>query len=51
MGHTNGAVGSLIVLVVDSRTGECCDSEERSHADQFGRHCVGEIVCGEMSGL
>jgi len=47
-GHTDGTVGSLLVLMVEAGTGECCDSEERSDADQLGRHRVGEIVCGRM---
>ena len=49
--HTNGAVGSLLVLPVEPGTSECCYSEECSHADQFSRHCVGKNLCGEMSGL
>ena len=49
--HTNGAVGSLLVLPVEPGTSECCYSEECSHADQFSRHCVGKNLCGKMSGL
>ena len=50
--HTNGAVGSLLVVrAVESGTSERCDSEECSHADEFSRHRVGKSLCGEMSRL